>query len=454
MKSFKFLAAIFSAAILSSCGNSAGIVTETSDISVTTVTATEIITEKSVETSAAAITEVAAAESTTTVETTVFDPENAMELCTDNLLVTIEGWVYNEGIRDESACYFFCILEDGTVYTMKYKASEGDTAGVNAFTDKLYSCDNSVWDLAENVKAVGNIFSQMNREMLMEEFSQIDWDSDYYVRPDDEAVPAVDHVYDITFYLYPLRDGEKTAVFAEADGRHILDDNAAEFLRLVGKSDLYREWTWLLKHFSGGDYGAEFKIYTDEQELYNAGVTEIYYSKDYPDIVSRIEGNFSTFKISVNDSKLRTVEQVKNFVGCKSAYEEFESAGGNEFRQVYKGVPVYEGRVSLTLDNEGGVSELWSSYIPNIDIDVNPKASADIAYETLKGMGVTAAGNMELYIVRDLETLEPILARCVAVKVQENVHDGNYYAAEREVLYCFNADTGEFFREITLSIAN
>lgn len=380
----------------------------------------------------------------------------AAKLNTDDLLLTIEGWVYNDGIRDESACYFFCILDDGSVYTMKYKTSENDTAYENAFTGKLYSCDDSVWDMAENIKAVGNIFSQMSYEMLMENFTSINWNSDYYGRSADEVVPAVDRNYYLTFYLYPLRDGKKTAAFAESDGCYILDDNAAEFLREVAYSDVYKNWTWQLWHFSKGDYGAEFKIYNDEQELYETSAAEIYYSKDYPDIVSRIVGNYSTFKIFDSGDAIYSIEQVKNFIGCKSAFDEFKHRGGYNFEQVYRGVPVYDGRVALTVDSEGYPTVLRSSYIPNIDLDVIPKQSKDIVYKSLEEMDIIEAyGDIVLYIIqKSPENLEPALAYCVTVNVKETTWNGAWYEEETQKLYCFDANTGEFLRAYMLSIPN
>ena len=265
MKKSKLLAALLIAVTMTSCGeNDTSGETETTETSVTTVSetteASTVNTEKNEETTVTTTQKkiVTSAKTTVTLtETTPYDPANAMELTVDNLLLTAEGWVYHDGFMDESASYFFCILEDGTVYTMTYRTSESDTFDENAFTRKLYSCDNSVWDLAENVKAVGNIFSQMSYEMLMEDFAAIDWDSDYYVRPYDETVPAVNPEFNIIVYLYPLRDGKKTAVFASADGRHILDDNAAEFLRRVAYSDVYGNWTWQLWDFSKGNYGDE-----------------------------------------------------------------------------------------------------------------------------------------------------------------------------------------------------
>lgn len=455
MKKFVSAAVVLAAITLASCvNNSMPDETETSETSIAAVSETALSqsTAKKYETDKAFV-ETAVTSAETTVKP--FDPAEAAELNTDRLLLTMHGWVYNDGIMDNSADYFLCILDDGTVYTMKYKTSESDTIIKNTFTDKLYSCDNSVWDLAENVRAVGNLFLQMNYEMLTENFAAIDWDSDYYERPYDEEVPAVDPRYGLITYLYPLKDGKKTAVFAESDSSCILDDNAAEFLRAVKYSDIYHDWLWQLWHFSEGDYDAEFNIYNDEQELYDAGVKEIYFSKNYPDIVSRIEGNYSTFKIFDSGDALRSIEQVKNFIGCKSAFEEFKHSGGYQFEQLYKGIPVYDGRITLTVDNDGYPTMLRSSYVPNIDMDVNPERSADIVYDKLKEMDVLEFYNdTKLYIVRDPESLEPTLARFVTVKVKENTWNGVWYEIENEKLYCFNANTGEFLNEYALSIPN
>lgn len=477
MKKYKLFAIPILAAMLVSCGVNDGVVTEKSaetsaaeyteavsgtDSTETVSTAETYVTTTAdvpVSENAAAVstakTSVTTAADVTVSETTVYDPTDAMELTADNLLMSIEGWVYNNGIRDESACYFFCILEDGTVYTMKYSVTESDIAGQNAFADKLYSCDNSVWDLAENVKAVGNIFSQMSREMLMENFGAINWDSDYYGRNADEVTPAVDREYYLTSYLYPMRDGKKTAVFAVSDGCYIMDDNAAEFLRKVAYSDVYKEWIWQLWHFSKGDLNAEFKIYTDSQELYDAGVTDIYYSKDNPEFVSRIEGNYSTFKIFDGD-ELRSVEQVKSFIGCKSAFDEFKrDGGGHILKQVYKGVPVYNGRVQIIVGSDGYPAELISSYVPNINIDVSPMLTSASALEAAKNMDVIKTyGTPELCIVKNHDVPEPVLAWAVNVEVKERTYNGAWYDTEISKRYCFDANTGEFLTEYPLSIPN
>lgn len=477
MKKYKFLAISILAAMLVSCGGNDGVVTEkspetsaaehTAEVSVTDSTEAASTAETSVTTTAdVPVSENAAAVSTaetsvttaadvTVSETTVYDPADAMELTVDNLLMSIEGWVYNDGIRDESACYFFCILEDGTVYTMKYSVSESDFAGQNAFADKLYSCDNSAWDLAENVKAVGNIFSQMSREMLMEDFYAINWSSDYYGRNADEETPAVVREYYLTSYLYPLLDGKKTAVFAESDGCYIMDDRAAEFMRLVNYSDVYKEWKWQLWHFSKGDLNAEFKIYTDSQELCDAGVEDIYYSKDNPEIVSRIKGNYSTFKIFDGDT-IRSVEQVKNFIGCKSAFDEFKrDGGGHILKQVYNGIPVYNGRVEIIVGSDGYPDELMSSYVPNINIDVSPKLSSSAALEAAESMDVIKAyGTPELCIVKNHDVPEPVLAWAVNVEVKERTYNGAWYDTEISKRYCFDANTGEFLTEYPLAIPN
>lgn len=459
MKKFLSAAAVFTTAALTACANSniPGETTEKAEtVLISETPAAAQSNDKKYENAVSEETTVTNTETTVTyAETTCFDPAEAAELNTDDLLLTAQGVVFNDGKTDNSACYFFCILEDGTVYTMKYTLSDGDNVSENTFTKKLYSCDNSVWDLAENVKAVGNIFSQMNHEMLMENFAAIDWDSGYYERPSDEEVPAVDPKYELTFYLYPMKDGKKTAVFAASDGSYLLDGNASEFLRSVNYSDAYNTWIWQLTHFSRGDYGAEFNVYTDIQELYDAGAEEIYYSKYYPDIVSRIEGNYGTFKIFDSGDALLSLEQIKNFIGCRSAFDEFKHSGGYSFEQLYKGVPVYDGTVILTVDSEGRPDILRSSYVPNIDIDIDPKCSAENIYSTLEEMdAVENYSNTNLCIVIESESLEPVLARSVTVTVKENTWNGAWYMAEIEKLYCFDANSGEFLREYTLSIPN
>lgn len=462
MKMFKLLSALIVMALLTSCGGDNN-ETYIADTSVDTVSETTVIstvdTEKSVETVVTTFEEINISSAETTeasVETTTFDPAETAELNVDDLLLTTEGWVYNNGIIDDSACYFFCIFDDGTVYTMKYSLSGSDNASENVFADKLYSLDNSVWDLAEDVKAVGNLFSQMNYEMLMGDFAAIDRNSDYYVRNADEATPAVDREYYLTHYLYPLRDGKKEAVFAESDGCYILDDHAAGFLRAVNYSDVYKAWIWQLWHFSKGDYGAEFKVYTAERELYDVGVTDINYSKDYPGIVNRIVGNYSSFKIFDSGDALYSIEQVKNFIGCESAIDEFKHSGGYTFEQVYRGVPVYGGRIDLTVDSEGYPAVLMSSYVPNIDLDVTAKQSKKIVFEALDEMDVLKYdSNMELCVVqKSPENLEPTLAYCVTVTVKETVWNGAWYEEDTEKLYFFDANTGEFLREYPLSIIN
>lgn len=86
---------------------------------------------------------------------------------------------------------------------------------------------------------------------------------------------------------------------------------------------------------------------------------------------------------------------------------------------------------------------------------INPKCSAENIYSTPEEMdAVENYSNMKPCIVREPESLEPVLASCVTVTVKENTWNGARYLTENQKLYCFDTNKGEFLREYALSIPN
>lgn len=202
---------------------------------------------------------------------------------------------------------------------------------------------------------------------------------------------------------------------------------------------------------------ADFKIYTNEDELYAAGVTDIVYQKDEnkKNVIGRIQGNYSQFKILNYDDAFCSLEQIKNFVGFDSLQDEFIIENKYIFKQQYKGIPVYGHCIRLTVDDNGVPIELISNYLPNINIkSVEPLISEQEAYRIISTLDVLDVWNdISLYIIeKDPENLEPSLVWGATVTVKSHLWNDPKYEIESQKMFCIDAYTGEFLREYPLGI--
>ena len=104
---------------------------------------------------------------------------------------------------------------------------------------------------------------------------------------------------------------------------------------------------------------------------------EVYLSDE--GYVEEITGKFSEFIVESPEEALLALYEVKSLMGCDDPKEQlqWESTGKNKygyyfsFQQVYEGIPVYGRTIVVSTDLEGNTKSLHSSFIPELEIDVN-----------------------------------------------------------------------------------
>lgn len=203
----------------------------------------------------------------------------------------------------------------------------------------------------------------------------------------------------------------------------------------------------------------EFAVYTDEMQIYEAGAEMLSYREEgsHTNLIEKIHGHYCTFDILNAEDALRSVEQIKNFIGCKSPAEEFEveefkSGDGTIYnlRQIYRGIPYDPNNgVRIYVDENGKAESLVSSYLAGADeVSDEPLISEEEVYEIVKN----ADDVVEIYDVMGLyvtdRDFEPVLAWAVDVKAMMNNWSDNTY----EIVYCVDADTGEIFKQVPIAI--
>ena len=118
------------------------------------------------------------------------------------------------------------------------------------FSQKLYSCDDSAWNYAENIRLIGTL-SQSDTNSINEYVSKIDMTSECYDRQRDDMglTPEVEESIDYSIFTYLLTEsGEKEAVriktYGVNQGRsyEIYDENANSALELIQNSQFFNEW--------------------------------------------------------------------------------------------------------------------------------------------------------------------------------------------------------------------
>ena len=66
------------------------------------------------------------------------------------------------------------------------------------------------------------------------------------------------------------------------------------------------------------------------------------------------------------------------------------------YQQFYEGIPVHNGRVSLTISDKGEIKSLGSDFYSNIDVDVIPKLSKNDAIKIAKKEPIYSTENNEI----------------------------------------------------------
>ena len=170
--------------------------------------------------------------------------EASSALNMENLSMTIVCNYFTN--PDEYLYYILCVLSCGDVWATTYSLNSGGI-DENKFFYKLYTCDDSVWTIITEPVYLGHL--EINDvELLTKYFSDIDLNSECYLREDDAAPESVDNVR-YTIYCYiPLEDGGKGSYHVKSYGDstglsyETKDVNAVSALEIIQNSTLYEMW--------------------------------------------------------------------------------------------------------------------------------------------------------------------------------------------------------------------
>ncbi|KAB2845927.1 MAG: hypothetical protein F9K45_02965 [Melioribacteraceae bacterium] len=134
----------------------------------------------------------------------------------------------------------------------------------------------------------------------------------------------------------------------------------------------------------------------------------------------------------------------KNDLNDLVIYSVKTSPGGThvKFSQTYKGLPVVNGGILVSINKENKVTTLLSSYIPDLDIDINPKLSSSSALSIVEN-------KLNLNEVKDLSQIKTelniyeknnkvYLIWVVGVNLTDPFISKDYY---------LDANTGEILKE-------
>ncbi len=109
--------------------------------------------------------------------------------------------------------------------------------------------------------------------------------------------------------------------------------------------------------------------------------SEISYTYAENNIPKFIDGSYSTDKITSSSDVLKSLENIKDEMKFSDISKELKLASEEtsenityyRFNQIYKDIPVYNQNIIVAVDKNGSIISLSGYYIPNINIDVNPK---------------------------------------------------------------------------------
>lgn len=181
------------------------------------------------------------------IDTSVSVDDSASLLSIENLLLTIQ--CNHPNSDDRNIFYFLCVQGDGSIYSLDYSIIKDGVYNYD-FPKKLYSCDNSAWDYAENIELIGEL-SQNDIDLLMKNICQIDVTSEYYDRQRDDMglAPDVEESINYNVYAYPLmKSGGKKAFHIESSGERqgnsyrTYDENALAVLDLIKSTQFFDDW--------------------------------------------------------------------------------------------------------------------------------------------------------------------------------------------------------------------
>lgn len=249
MKKIKLLSLLLSSLfLLTSCeladkGNSSPDSTDKSSSLSTSDDST--LTSKTTDIGSSTSSKVSSSDSDT--ETLNSIDNTALVLSMENLLLTIQCNHPNDD--DEDMLYFLCVQSDGSIYSLDYSTLKDGVRSYD-FSQKLYSCDDSAWDYAKNIKLIGKL-SQSDTNSLNEYISKIDLTSKFYDRQREDMgiAPDVEESVDYSVFSYMLTESDKKEKFRiksygvnQGTSYETYDENAIATLDLIQNSQFFDEW--------------------------------------------------------------------------------------------------------------------------------------------------------------------------------------------------------------------
>ncbi len=192
---------------------------------------------------------------------------------------------------------------------------------------------------------------------------------------------------------------------------------------------------WFMKKRNNNNYGS-----TNQK-------SEISYSYSEGNIPKFIDGSFSSDTINSSEDVLKVLENIKDEMKFKDVSEELKliSEETNEdmtyykFEQIYNNVPVYKQNIIVIVDKHGKINGLSGYYIPNIDVDVNPKTSKEDIETKIKnilGEDPVIMSN-ELYVWAEYES-------------QSLIYVVKGYSSTNADEFIVDANTGEIITETSV----
>lgn len=174
---------------------------------------------------------------------------------------------------------------------------------------------------------------------------------------------------------------------------------------------------------------------------------EISYSYSEGNIPKFIDGSFSSDTINSSKDVLKALENIKDEMKFKDVSKELKlsSEETNEdmtyykFEQIYNNVPVYKQNIIVMVDIQGKINGLSGYYIPNIDVDVNPKKSKEDIETKIKnilGENSVIMSN-ELYVWAEYES-------------QSLIYVVKGYSSTNAAEFIVDANTGEIITETSV----
>lgn len=178
-----------------------------------------------------------------------------------------------------------------------------------------------------------------------------------------------------------------------------------------------------------------------------SGKNEISYNYSEDNIPKFIDGTFSNKKINSSKDVLEALESVKEEMKFNDISKELklysteksENITYYKYEQVYKEIPVYKQNIIISVDKNKKITGLSGYYIPNINVDVNPKKSKAEIEKTIKAN----LDDNPVIISNDLYIW-------ASSKTQDLIYVAEGYSDTKIVELIIDANSGEILSETSV----